>query len=262
LERLAGCGSVDVQYTFFRSDESASATDPVNLSGTRLPSNVFLEGTLGGIDLAQADWELQYHVLDVNGGYYVLLGRRFQGKLLAGLKLVSIDQEFDILYSQTTTVNGATNRVALVDHQTKMSGIGANVGLNGRFAVTERIKLVGQLMYSPIIADFDQEFFAVGSTNGLATRSTIADLDQDSRRLVSVIDLRLGIETTLYSTADREATLNIGYQFQHWLNYPAFLTYDDGDNVASIGLAEVNTFDRHDANLSFDGLYVGGTFRF
>lgn len=242
------------EQTLYEEEEFVSEVD---LEGD-LDAALVLDDTWtadnGEVALSRADWDPEFRVIDLNASQYVLIRGPFQGQLQAGFKYALANQPIGTFSSKSFAAATPSGGIGLARQRMDMNAYGANLGLKGGLAVTRRVKLVGRFLYSPMIANYDQHVFYAVPEGGLAADTDYVPLSQESTRLVSVFDLRMGVEMSLYSSDVRETTLSFGYEFQNWVNHPAFVT---GTNDSGAVL-----FDRHMGDFAFDGVSAAAIFRF
>ncbi len=254
--RVGGAGrlgpnGLSLVYTGLDTSDSDLVTERNrDLAGTLILDD-FTALTQGNIALASADWDLDYDAVDLNASHDLVDTGRVRVAMVGGVKWASIDENFQALYAEDQ--NLAVSDMDRATQETRMDAWGVNVGLDGRAELLPRLAATGSFIYSPMVGGFDQRFVYETSTAGLAGLQQVVNLADERTQMVSVFDVKLGLEALLVDMPDVQATLNFGYQFQHWANYPGLLKHTSESGEI--------TFDHNDSSIGFDGFFLGGTVR-
>lgn len=234
----------DIAYTSLSSSGNDSVSDPVNgdIAGTLIIDNLTAVAQ-GNIESATARYDVESRAFDANATHDLVKNRRLNVKALGGVKVASIEEEFDVRYDEL-----GSNDFVTVRQTTDMDAFGVNLGLTGGFQLFPGVTLTGTAIYSPMIADVDQAFIYANNT----TNPQI-NLTDNTSRLVSMLDLRVGADVQVYNSPTTQVLVNLGYEFQSLFNYPGLLKHTNESGEI--------TMDHNDSTLTFDGFRGGVTIR-
>jgi hypothetical protein len=226
---------LSLTYTGHSSDQADSLTDAVNgdIAGTLIIDD-YTSVTQGSIELAEAAWNTDLHVFDLIGGYQLRAGDALELRILTGLKVVAMDQRFNVLYADDVALTGD---IDTIEQTLNFKAYGLQAGLAPTLRLDEGLRLVSSVVFSPLLADVDRNFFYD------ASGTTYSDLDSSESRIMDQMNLSLGLEADL-----GPALLALGYEAQSWQNFPGFLTHTNESGEI--------LFERHNSNFGYDGFYA------
>lgn len=234
-------------------DDSVSVTSPAAIKN---PNDPFT----GVIDYTSASGDVDYELdqVDLTLGQKINPLRCITLHPFGGLRYARITRDLD------TTFNlPSSSFVETASDNSKFTGIGPIAGLDASFDVGNGFKIVGRVDAAVLIGTIDESFSA-----SAVTRGTVVDLaknvDVDStRRVVPVIDARLGAAYTYDMGNESDFTVELGWQAS---------AYHDAVDKVSIGndgglqanLAGGGTFDtpvRNTSSLGLNGPYLNFVYR-
>ena len=238
---LNECASLGASYTQLDTSSSDSITVDAPLV---LRSMVIHPATLD----AEADWldarafqTINYKLADIEYRRTFLSGCRHSANYLIGASYGHLEQDFRSTFS-TLSVDRED-----VNTDINFDGGGIRLGLEG-----ERMApCSGWLVYGRANARFLAGEFSARYTQGSTFDPEIVDAQWKAGRIVSLLDLELGVGWASPSGCLR---LTGGYMVSGWYN--AVTTSD------FIGAVQKNDFSGMSDTLTFDGLVVRGEVRF
>jgi hypothetical protein len=185
----------------------------------------------------EAGYDIDFQIVDVD--YRLILLALPQGELtlVGGACYLHEEQNFRSRFS----VSG----VERVDTDIVFDGGGIRIGLEG-----ERRSPIGCLVYGRTSARFAAGDFRCSYVDGTGTDRVIAATSWTAGRVVSLLDLELGIGWT---SAQGCVRLTAGYMFNTWLN---MINTDEW-----IQAVQNNDFVDIDGDLTFDGLVARAEIR-
>lgn len=238
FEVMRGQATYRIAYTNFEVEEE----DDVRGSG--------MHGTLiiddecnvcQSFDFASANYDTDYSMIDLGLGYQLRPDSKFGLEFIGGLSFGEIEEEYGVIYADTPAVNGSTDTV-LQENEVEMFGV--YLGMVPSYAFHDRFSVVGRANFSPMMADIDRTFVYRTGSNGTSGLTTEFDVEADEEEIVNKLDFEVGVEWTPTDWLSVEA----GYEYETWLNYPSFLkvTSESGEE----------TIDRGGDGLAFDGFFI------
>ena len=262
LGLLKSCGDIDfrIHYTHYQADDTNKATG--DLAGTylnKLNSAILLNERV--VQFAKADYDLEYDVVDVEVGYDLDFGRCTQACLFGGFKYANICQDLDIIYSDEEDGLVENARVDKFKTNVDMDAYGVYLGTAACYSILDCINLFGNFSYGALVGEFDQRF-KHSETEDFDTNPFRLDtnLNNDCWKLVSNLNLTLGLEYKLATCFCADWVFAVGYEFHQW-----FCTLDFMKVIADLENLEDDTegpgFTRtvrivnNDSCMGFDGLF-------
>ena len=229
---------VDVRATWLNveSDGSASA---------ERPDNGFLFSTLSHpsqndrADTAEAETTLEYTTTDVEVGYALELGDKFDLRLFSGLRFVDTDQDLAVEYDGVDF----TDSKVLVEQD--FAGFGPRLGADARWLLGSGFSVFGRASGSLLMGDRQVSYLETDN-NG---EDIIADFkQQNSDEVMPVVEMALGIDWTRLITEEFGLSLSAGYEYQNWFN-----AYGD---VQFVDAANPGLFTESQGDMTFQGFFV------
>lgn len=250
---LKECGDVDfgLHYTYFSVSESDTTKDTENgfLARTRI-GNPFATTFNAFIEFTKGDYDLNFNLFDLEAGYHTELTECLHGRLFGGLRFAFIDQDFDVLYAQEADkTDGDGAPVDIVKHRWDMDAYGLYFGGKTTYSLNDCFSLFGSFSTGVLVAEFDRKF-TFKTTNGSSPFEEKINLKDDCWKVVSNLDLALGIQYQLCNFCCTEWAISLGYEFHHWINTPGLLTYISGDT------SDESHLDHNNEDLGFDGFFL------
>lgn len=248
---IYSCGDLDLEgrYTYFYSSSRDSITDLNHyLAGTWLIPVFTVVAQGSKIELAQADWDVNYNAADALVGYELDVGNCFDFRLIGGFKYLSINQNLNILYSDSTDPSNASNSYDHLHNDLDMDGYGLTFGFETYYRICNCFGIIGSFAYDVLASDFDRREIYRTTTDGGANFTIHENLHDECWRLVSGLNLSVGLRYDLCLCGCYDVFVAAGYEFHHYLNMDDFL------NLQAI--SSLITFDRQTEGLGLDGLFV------
>lgn len=238
---LDECSSLRGAYTFYESETSDRVTLP-GASSYVLRSLVSHPGTWtassDGLD-GQAHLDIDFQIADIDYRSVFLCGPRYELAYFAGVKYVHLEQEFGSQFDVLGT--------ELVNTQINFDGGGIRVGLEGE----RRAANCGLLVYGRASANFVAGEFRADYLQADGSRGTVIDTGMTSSRVVSILDLELGVG---WVSPDGCIRLTGGYLVSGWFN-----TLQTDEWIRGV---QNNSFGDLSDTLTFDGFTARAEIRF
>ncbi|MFW6124752.1 MAG: Lpg1974 family pore-forming outer membrane protein [Pirellulales bacterium] len=236
---LSSCSSLGADYTHFESDTNShtQVTAP-----TVLRSLVFHPSTANAAAdflTAQARYDIDFETADVNYRRMLTCGPRHQLNWLAGVRYAHLQQDFSSVFTNATTVE-------TIETDITFDGGGLRLGLEG-----ERRVGCGLLVYGRGYASFVGGEFNTDYRQGDNFAGTVVDTGWEEDRVVSILDLELGVG---WVSSGGRVRLSGGYSFSGW--------YDVIPTDELIEAVRTNDSTSVDDTLTFDGLVARAEVRY
>jgi len=141
------------------------------------------------------------------------------------------------------------NQTSLVKYKNDMDFYGLYLGSKASYNVCDCLDFFGGFSWGIGAAEFDRRFhleFAYSEE----FFDTVSKINDNCWRVVSVIDLNVGLTYHLSDCFCADWAFSVGYEFHNWLNTSDFLNINAGEHEPNFHL------DHHTENLGFDGLFV------
>lgn len=245
------CGDMDVEgrYTWYYSSARDEFTEPANgdIAGTRIVDD-FGVITQGSIELARADWDVHYNAADALVGYDMDVGNCFDFRLFGGFKYLNIEQNLNVLYSETADITGAANSYAHIHEDLDMDGYGLTLGFDTLYKICGGFGIMGTFSYDVLASEFKRSELYRTTPDGGLNLTTRADLRDECWRTVSGFNLLVGLQYDFQLCGCYDLFVAAGYEFHHYLNMADFMGFQSESGET--------TFDRQTDGLGFDGLFV------
>ena len=229
---------VDVRATWLNveSDGSASA---------ERPDNGFLFSTLSHpsqndrAETAEAETTLEYTTTDLEVGYALELGEKFDMRLFSGVRFVDTDQDLAVEYDGVDF----TDSKVLVEQD--FAGFGPRVGADARWLLGSGFSVFGRASGSLVMGDRQVSYLETDN-NG---EDTVADFQQqNSDEVMPVAEMALGFDWTRVVAEGIGLSLSAGYEYQNWFN-----AYGD---VQFVDAANPGLFTESKGDMTFQGFFV------
>lgn len=235
------CNSVyfDVAYTHYRNKESA------NVSGLLLPT----VGEIFTVSSADANWDLDYDVVDLLAGYNLCTTGCFETHVVGGLKLAYVDQKFVTEY--VSSINQAVERNT---QSIDIDAYGVDLGLGSSLTFCQCLKFFGDCSVDFLWGKIDRKFLTDFRSANASEFTNFVNYKNDCWDLLSVLNLSIGIgyDHIFSNCWCADLGIAIGYEYHQWLGVPGFFGMKS-DIISSRNYAPVlppaNAF-------GFDGLFV------
>lgn len=240
-----GCANLDfvLAYTYYHPTESSHASG--NLGLTHVSSAYAVTGFAPGSNVsAGAKWDLDYDAVEFITGVHINLFDCMRTRVYGGLKFAYMDRKFTIDYR---SFDQAANRAQTI-LTTDMDAYGLTMGGEGLLPICDAFSLFGDLSYDVFAANFKRKHVFKNSTDSGVSFSEAVHLKDQCWRLVSVINLALGIKFHFPRCFCVDWDVSFGYEFHQWMNLSDFIFVEAPAN---------NVFlDRHQLGLGIDGLFL------
>jgi hypothetical protein len=275
------------------------ATNPFNLTFNNLLHALGeFSGDLSPFDSyksAEGKSEINLDQVDFTIGQYFNLGCADQLRLFAGLRYTKLIRELDTWYSQDPNdannqdldsdgvgfggVTG-TNGALTGDDESYFTGTGPLIGLSNSYYLGYGIGFTTSLDTGLLIGKVDDELTLVNyqqDLNEVQVDSTTTTIhSDDARRIVPVMDAKLGLDYTYPMQIFGSLTLEVGWNFSHYWNAIDNLGGGASSNDAlgfspgAEGPITLSAFGsgtthvtptHHTADIGYQGPYVTLTFR-
>ncbi|MBI2823591.1 MAG: hypothetical protein HYX69_02740 [Planctomycetia bacterium] len=239
FNKSLGCySSVRATYTHYENSEAnAISTDAPNVIRSLVSHPSTLSSAQDFLSAA-ATSSINFQFADVDYRGLFSYGPRHALNYVAGIRYAHLNQDFGALFSNngTETVTSAVN----------FDGGGIRVGLEGDFVCRH-----GLMLYGRSAASFVAGQFRANYVQGQSFDPIVVNTSWHSGRLVSILDLELGVGWT---SPNQRVRFRAGYLVMGWFN--AVKTVD------FISAVQQNNFTQLSNPFSFDGLTATGELRF
>jgi hypothetical protein len=221
--------SVGVFYTYLHAHDDQGLVAP---TGGVLYSTLSHPGFIDAVNTAFGNTSLNYHVVDLEVGSNIQVGKCVHLWVGTGGKFASIDQSLDAFY------DGLTASSAQVSSPIDFDGGGVRVGVDGSWTVGRGFSLFSRAFGSLMIGDFRTNLL---ETNG-AGAFVITDVTEHYWKVVPVLELAVGA-----GWENNWLRVRAGYELTNW-----FGLVDSPDIVHDFS----NKLSHRTSDLSLDGLMV------
>ena len=232
--RFAGtCCDLTCNYTHFQSSDqqmvvASSAT--TELLSTRSFFSTVAMDSIGASDA------LNLNIYDIEANWRTCLNETVGFRGFAGVRLATLDQDFNSNYTLLTNVTGTINL------PTRMDAAGLRLGAEFEWRTAWGFSVFGRGASSLLVADFTAGRHESDSLNGL-----IIDASLETTRIVPVLEAAAGIA---WSRGPLE--LSAGYELSNWFNMVGV-----GDVSGGIGTVPVTAAS---GVFSQQSLFIDGCF--
>ena len=230
---------VGVIYTHFESSTSnAISTNPPDVIRS-LVSHPSSQSAASDFLWGRARYDIDYDLVDVDYHCVFASGKQYSANCLVGVRYCGLAQDF--------RADFANNGTELVTTDIKFDGGGVRFGLEGE----RRAACSGFLVYGTAAASFIGGEFRARYFQGESVDRSVVDTSWQAGRIVTILDLELGIGWTSASGCLRFTT---GYLFSAWFN-----TVKTDEFINAV---HANDFVGLGDTLTFDGLTARAELRF
>jgi len=236
---VGDCATVGVTYSYF---QAATADDIHTQAPYVIRSMVAHPSTLAaasdGLD-AVAQFSMDYDLIDADYRRVFSCSPLHTMNYLVGARYANLNQDFSSQY--------AVNGLETVTTNINFEGGGIRLGLEGeRYA-----RCSGWMIYGNAAASFVAGEFRGQYAQGQAFDASVVDTSWKAGRIVSMLDLEVGVGWTSCSGRLR---MTAGYFVSGWFN-----TVKTDEFIQAV---KTNNFIDLGDRLTFDGLSVRGELRF
>ena len=201
---LDQCSSLQFTYSRFESNTTSTAN---TLAPNVLRSVVLHPGTANaGSDFldATANLDVDFDLVDLDYRAVWAAGDLWAVNYLVGARYANLTQDFNAVYTNTGTTDNLSTNV-------NFDGGGIRLGLDAqRFAANSGLMLYGKTSASFVAGQFNARY-----TQGSDVDPVIVDTNWKAGRLVSILDLELGLG---WQSACGRWRLTSGYLVSGWFN--------------------------------------------
>ena len=269
----------DINLSYFHLDTSEKDTAFSNANSFLAPvTNVFnIDNTVDGNDLGSvsANGKVRYMLdqIDLTAGQTIYVGCRLTLHPFEGLRWAHLKRKLHTNYFQgTANTSEIDTQNVTFNEESDFNGVGPIVGLDATYYVGMGFGLVGHFDTALLVGDIDAQttevvtqtaaFILSGdSTTSLAQANYSTG---DSRRVVPVVDAKLGASYTLLlnpnANSNMDLTLEGGWGFTNYFNALDRLatntTIQDGILGATTPITSTSMTGRSTANFALNGPYV------
>jgi hypothetical protein len=234
------CSSIVGTYSNFETNTSdaATAVPPVVLRslvlhpGTANAASDFLD--------AAATLDINFDLVDVDYREVWRSGNTWAVNYLVGVRYARLEQNFRAVHSGVGTVD-------IVNSAVHFDGGGFRLGLDFEQHVGAR----GVMFYGKSTANFIAGEFRAAYHQGSNVDPTIVDTDWEAGRIMTILDLELGVG---WQSRSGNFRMTAGYLFSGWFNAVGTDEWIEG--------VQSNDFEGLGEGISFDGLTARMEYRF
>jgi hypothetical protein len=173
-----------------------------------------------------ADWKVHFNQLDLDFARECFLGRRLTFRPYAGIRVLFIEEKYDIATVSSATLTGTpvvTNReaVTMKDH---FKGVGLKAGFLTSFDFSCGIALYGDATWSSTFGQFKVKQNSTASVVGSGSPATLSVSKDDTHDdLLNNFDIAFGIRWRQLFDCDRNAfTLRLGWENHVFFDFNKF----------------------------------------
>ncbi len=252
LQKMCGDMDFGVHYTYYKST-SKSSTDNTHHGIARSQiGGEFAATSDGNIGYASGGYDLLLNQIDFEIGYGMEMSDCLAARLFSGLRYASINQKFNLRYSESITDHrgeGTGNGVDVVSKRNDMDFYGLYLGSTATYSFIDCFDFFGGLSFGIGATEFGRGYTHSYTDGGTPWIEDVVAGDC-CWRVVSVIDFNFGLTYYLKNCLCSDWAFSVGYEFHNWLDAQDFIGFHSGDDSGELHL------DRHTENLGFDGLFV------
>ncbi len=223
------CASLSADYTHFESSvPNAISTESPNVIRSMVAHPSTLQASSDGLD-ANAVLDIAFDRVNIDYRRIIRAGERYSLNYLVGAGYANLDQRFRSQF--------AVNGLETVRTDIEFDGGGIRLGLEGERHACES----GLMIYGRSAASFMAGEFKATYAQGQAFDASVVDTGWEAGRIVSILDLELGVGWTNCSGCFR---VTAGYLISAWFN--SVKTDELIQSVQSnsfVGLGDTLTFD-------------------
>jgi len=238
IQQFDNCRYLEAFYTHLHSEDDSSIGTLVipSIIATRQWKGVLAPAR------AQSEYEIDYDVVDIVGGYAKNPCCNLQTYFFGGLKLAFIDQEINTRYTDTA------NRVILNEQSIDMNAYGIDVGFGANYTIGNCLNLFGRFSYDLMAANYER----VTTQNALLAASSTESftLDDNCWTSLNIVNLSFGIgyESNFCGCWVNSLAVYFGYEFHQYLDMLDFYSVEIGSVQPS--------FSRGNPAFGVDGLIL------
>lgn len=170
----------------------------------------FFSDTITGTS-ATVHGELNYYVVDLEGGYAFAPASGFGLRIFGGLRYANLDQEI------TATFLDLPDNLT-VNHQNDTWGVGPRFGFNGSAQIGKRnLHVIGNFAGSLLFGNIETTRVETGfdSGTGLPVSSTGTS---DESRIIPMVEAEIGLAYSKKVGKTRHFNLAVGYRVESWID--------------------------------------------
>jgi len=195
---------------------------------------------------AKANWDLNLHEFDIELGYEPFITPYISLRWLGGLKILSIDQDFGVRYSNGFHSGTAQLIQADTDLTNKMTGAGPRIGFDSRWRINRGFSLIARLAGSlPLWHYRITRRDRASGVLDLVNRSIDAISRERFWTFRPVLETLIGVswETCLGCRCQYPFGISASYEFQYFAESNMF------HMLVNPGLLSLNFFPKGDLHL-------------
>ncbi len=223
---------VGATITYIKSDQQES------INGTLGPTLLPPALSNDSVTFADARSEFQLTVVDLLARYNIKIAEDFRLGFATGIKLANIYDTLDATYS------GGDCSVCFHSSEVDFIGAGPQFKTEAGWEMSKGLKVWGDVGISLLAGVID---FLRVDTEGTTSRRLESE---DNTRLISVIEMRTGIDWFKQVTRRIRIQTRIGYEFQEWFDFV------DQNNLVQSSFGTPSNLQDVSSNIGFEGPFV------
>lgn len=239
-----------LKWTYFHTNTSKVITTGLTTTGAGLlpiwafpTANIAQPFVYGS---SKAKWDLNLHEVDIELGYEPFLSPYISLRWLSGLKILSIDQDFNVRYQTGLVFDNVQLGSAGADLTNKMTGTGPRIGFDTKWRLTQGFSLAMNIAGSLPLWHYRVTRRDLASA---VLNNADATIDAQSRERFwvfrPVLETLLGVnwETCLGCRCQYPFGLGVNYEFQYFSEVNMF------HKLVNPSLVSLSFFPRGDLHL-------------
>jgi hypothetical protein len=261
----------DVLVNWTRFEQNSHSTTSSSSTPTLTTNNALLgtwlspKFTWNALNSANAHWHLLYNTVDVPFRRNIQICRDFVFSPHAGLKGAWINQRYNMNYAALTLPpTGVTEGTlpplnASARNKNDFHSVGLRAGFDSEFHFNHHLSFYGNAAGSLVYGTFHvKERFTlniVSPAPGAASTIDVINTKDKTHSVKPEIETAVGLRWQQdFCNTDLQLLVDIGYEFQLWVNQNQMLRFLNGNRTESPL--------HNGGDLSFQGLVVGAELRF
>lgn len=225
------CG---LRYTHYNNGSSDTTIDTArgDLSAILVPPEKQYTSN-SNIQYASAKQDLSLNVFDIEAGYSPDFCWCGELQFFGGIKIANIDRDFKAHYAENNSDrNGslAENSVDIIRQKVDLKSCGLYLGVEASMDLYCNLGLFGRSSLGTLVGKVDQRFSHSGQSGGNSFEKDVK-LKRDCSRLLSVLDLSVGLYYDLPCFCKSSWAIEVGYDLQHWFNVSNYFSVNENNNA-------------------------------
>lgn len=222
IQQFDDCRYLEAFYTHLHSEDDDSVGSQLN--GVITPTRMWKGNPRFG--RAQSEYEIDYDVVDIVGGYAKNPCCNLQTYCFGGLKLAFIDQELNTKYTDSS------NAIILNRQSIDMNAYGLDIGFGANYTIGNCLNLFGRFSYDLMAANYErdtiQNALLVTGVPGNSVESF--SLDDNCWTSLNIVNLSFGIgyESNFCGCWVNSLAIYFGYEFHQYLDMLDFYSVEIG----------------------------------